>query len=303
VLPGGRGVLFTIASKGQERRVAVLDLGTGQWSTLIRSGSQAEYVETGHLLYHAGGALWAVGFDQTTFDVVGDPVAVVEGVSRGNTATNLAVSRQGTLVYAPSAGVGDARSLVWVDRQGKEQPIPAPPRRYSQPRLSLDGTRVAVAINEGQRHGFWVFDLSRQELTRLPFDPYGTFFAWSPDSRYLVFNSRLGEPSLSLSRRGVDGTGAEEHLTTTSPVLSTASARRPAAISPDGKRLVFEQQTPAFSYDLMMLSLDDPAISTGAGAPTSPLLDTPSDERTHRSLPTAAGWRTSPTSQDSSRST
>ena len=46
----------------------------------------------------------------------------------------------------------------------------------------------------------------------MPFDPSGTFLAWSPDSRYLVFNSRAKGPS-SLARRAVDGTGAEQQLT------------------------------------------------------------------------------------------
>ena len=47
VLPGGRGVLFTITAAGQadNAQVAVLDLKTGQRKTLIRGGSQAEYVD------------------------------------------------------------------------------------------------------------------------------------------------------------------------------------------------------------------------------------------------------------------
>ena len=45
-LPGGRGVLFTIAAAGQtdNSQVAVLDLATGHHKTLV-SGSQAEYVD------------------------------------------------------------------------------------------------------------------------------------------------------------------------------------------------------------------------------------------------------------------
>ena len=35
----------------------------------------------------------------------------------------------------------DARTLVWVDRTGKEEPIAAPPRAYEHPRLSPDGKR------------------------------------------------------------------------------------------------------------------------------------------------------------------
>ena len=47
VLPGGRGVLFTITAAGSadNAEVAVLDLKTGQRKTLVRGGSQAEYVD------------------------------------------------------------------------------------------------------------------------------------------------------------------------------------------------------------------------------------------------------------------
>ncbi|HUE87110.1 MAG TPA: hypothetical protein VMO26_13625 [Vicinamibacterales bacterium] len=52
------------------------------------------------------------------------------------------------------------------------------------------------------------------------------------------------------------------------------------AISADGKHLVLEELTPAYSYDLMVLELDDPSTPTATGTrQASPLLDTPSDER------------------------
>ena len=97
-------------------------------------------------MYAAGGALYAVRFDLARRAVVGDPVRVVEGVSVSNLgAANAAVTRAGTLVYVPGgAGGGTPRSLVWVDRQGHETPIPAPPRAYTSARLSPDGTRVVV---------------------------------------------------------------------------------------------------------------------------------------------------------------
>jgi serine/threonine-protein kinase len=137
---------------------------------------------------------------------------------------------------------------------------------------------VVVGVNRGQGGDLWISDISFQRLTPLPFST-GVFFAWSHDSRYLffsIFRSRASDSasdSPGLVRRAADGTGAEVRLT------STRSQQRVITISPDGKYLVFEEQTPAFSYDLMVLSLDDPAISTGAGARTSPLLDTPADER------------------------
>ena len=158
VLPGGRGVLFTIAAAGQadNAQVAVLDLKTGQRKTLIRGGSQAEYVDpsagsgqAGYLIYAAAGTLRAVRFDPVRLEVLGDPVTVVEHVMMKPTgAANYAVSRQGTLVYVPG-GVSvqtTPRSLVWVDRKGHEEPIKAPLRAYGP------SARIARRYAPGDRH-------------------------------------------------------------------------------------------------------------------------------------------------------
>ena len=162
VLPGGRGVLFTIAAAGQadNAQVAVLDLTTGQRKTLVerQPGRVRRPVggsgQAGYLIYAAAGTLRAVRFDPVRLEVLGDPVTVVEHVMMKPTgAANYAVSRQGTLVYMPG-GAGEQttpRSLVWVDRKGHEEPIRAPLRAYGTPRLSPDGTRVAVEIYD-QEH-------------------------------------------------------------------------------------------------------------------------------------------------------
>ena len=81
------------------------------------------------------------------------------------------------------------RSLAWVDRQGHETPIAAPPRPYESARLSPDGTRVAVDIRD-QDNDIWTWDLARQTLTRLTFDAdIDLVPVWTPDSRRVVFAS------------------------------------------------------------------------------------------------------------------
>ncbi len=51
MLPGGRAVLFTITTAGglNAAQVAVLDLQTGTQKVLVRGGSHAHYVASGHL--------------------------------------------------------------------------------------------------------------------------------------------------------------------------------------------------------------------------------------------------------------
>jgi serine/threonine-protein kinase len=264
VLPDGRAVLFTITANGpvDHAQVAVLDLKTGQRKTLIRGGSQAEYVAPGYLVYASAGTLRAARFDPVRLDVLSDPVPIVEQVVTLSTgAARFSLSRQGTLAYVRGSGASEAkRSLVWVDRQAHEDPITAaPPRAYQYPRLSPDGTRVALDIRD-QARDIWIWDLARQTLTRLTDAPATDEYpVWTPDSRRIIFESaRAGITNLFW--QAADNTGTVERLTN-SPHIQV-----PTSISPDGTRLVFQEGMPKTGYDLRVLRLDGSSTAPGADA-------------------------------------
>jgi serine/threonine-protein kinase len=249
VLPGGKAVLFTITTAGGEQ-IAVLDLTTRQQKILIRSGIHARYVPTGHLVYSVDGALWAVAFDLRRLEVVGTPVPVLEQVMTSPLgAAYMSLSDDGTLVYVPGGVLGLPRTVVWVDRQGREEPLKTPPRAYWYPRLSPDGTRVALDVRD-QESDIWIWDLAREKLTRFTFDPQqDTHPAWTPDGLRVLFRSaRSGQGNLFW--QAADGTGAVERLT------ESANEQFPGAFSPDGTRLVFREETKTTGEDLMVLVLE-----------------------------------------------
>jgi len=229
VLPGGRGVLFTIAPAGQgsSSQVAVLDLDSGQRRTLIREGSDAKYADTGHLVFAAAGALRAVRFDLDRREVLGDPVTLVDQVfTKGTGAASYTMSRAGTLVYTVGTADDAMRSLVWVDRQGREERIEAPPRYYGPPRISPDGSRVALGILDHGNTDIWIWELARKELRRLTFAPgMDGLPVWTPDNRRIIFMSdRTGV--LNLYMQAADGTGTVDRLTTSAnPQWSTSLTR------------------------------------------------------------------------------
>ncbi len=131
ILPGGRAVLYTVIptrtivvggfEDASGARVDVLEIATGARKTLIRGASRARYVSTGHLVYAFGGTLHAVGFDPGTLALRGQPVEVVSEPG----STVFAVSDDGTLVYM-SGTRGPVRTLVWVDRQRREESLGRP---------------------------------------------------------------------------------------------------------------------------------------------------------------------------------
>ena len=172
-MPGGKAVLFAAGTTGTNwtnAQIAVQSVGTGERRNLIQGGTQPRYAPSGHLVYAQGGNLMAVPFDPQRLTVTGTAVPVVEGVlqSPATGAAQYSISATGSLVYVPGGAQAAQRRLVWVNRNGAEQPLAAPAHAYVNPRLSPDGQRVAVAI-EDQESQIWLYDLSRDTLTRLTF--------------------------------------------------------------------------------------------------------------------------------------
>jgi serine/threonine-protein kinase len=255
-LPGNKAVLFTITPTTggvDASQLAVLDLSTGTQKILMRGGSQAQYVSSGHLVYAATGTLRAVAFDLTRLETIGTGIPVVSPVvTMTNGTAEFDIARDGTLVYAAGGAAGaPARMLVWVDREGHEEPIAAADARpYLYPRLSPDGGRIAVEIRD-QENDVWVWNLGRQTLTRITSDP-GVDQApvWTPDGLRLVFTSSQGGGVGSLFWQAADGTGTAERLT------DSPNYQRPSAVSSDGRRVLFWEAAPRTATDVMMLTLD-----------------------------------------------
>jgi serine/threonine-protein kinase len=252
MLPGGRAVLFTImpAVGGLDAaQVAVLDLQTGTRKILVRGGSHAHYAPGGHLVYAAAGTLRAVRFDFARLEVEGKPVpAIPEVATTAQGAANAVVARDGTLAYLSGMPIGnEQQTLVWVDRQGHETALPAPPRAYRFPRLSPDGARVAVFTPE-QAYDIWLLDVGRTALTRLTSDPaVDTYPVWTGDGGVIFTSERTGGRNLFL--QAANGTGPVERLTD-SPNVQVATA-----VSPDGAHLIFTETAQNTGQDVMQLEL------------------------------------------------
>src|SRR6185436_20615535 len=100
---------------------------------LVRGGSFARYLPTGHLVFARGGAILAVPFDLRAGKVTGPPVTVLEGVMTepGSGAAQFAVaSEAGSLLYVPGGPNIKRKEFVWVDREGRTTSCGAPLAPY-----------------------------------------------------------------------------------------------------------------------------------------------------------------------------
>jgi Tol biopolymer transport system component len=254
-LPGGKAVLFAAGSTAVNFTNAKGDLqlvGTSERRNLIQGVIGLRYAPSGHLVYAQGGSLMAVSFDPRRLNVAGPAVPVVEGVLQSpvSGAAQYSISSTGSLVYVPG-GVQSAQSkLVWVSRNGAEQSLASPAHTYLTPHLSPDGREVAVTIME-QETQTWLYDLSRETLTRFTFEGnYNLIPVWTPDGKRIAFESnKEGPPNLFWGM--ADGGGGLERLTTSDYVNA------PFSWSPDGQLLAFIELNPTTGFDIWVLRLSD----------------------------------------------
>jgi serine/threonine protein kinase/Tol biopolymer transport system component len=233
VLPDKKSVLFTDLSKTPYRTV-VQSLKSGKRKELFIGGA-SHYLPTGHLVYglQNGNSLMAIPFNLDTLEVESGPIPIVEGVREF-----YAVSDSGTLVYIPGAAAGETqagRTLVWVDKKGKEEPIHAPANYYQNPNISPDGKRVTLTVTIDGNRDIYILDLASGNMLRITFDK-GNGEAqsiWTPDGKRVVFSMVRGG---GIYWKNADGTGEVE------TIISMPDMRFfPWSWSRDGKTLITQE--------------------------------------------------------------
>ena len=283
ILPGGRGVLFT-ALRGfgwDESRIELLRLDTKERTILVQGGHTGRYVPSGYLIYYRAGSLLAVRFNLARLELTSAaPVTVGDGArqSAGSVGADYSVSTAGTLAYVSGSPHQFESRLVWVDRQGAVQPIPAPPRGYSSPALSGDGKLVVVNVTSDTEQ-LWTFDLARGTLTQLTSEQGSNRDGvWTADGKRVAYRSnRAG--TWNLFWRPSDGSGSEERLTTSDKHHIASS------FSPDGQLLAFEEDNPATGEDIWELRLRDLSASSGQVPSAASLRDSGQAGQVHQVQP------------------
>ncbi len=165
-------------------------------------------------------------------------------------AAHFTFSDDGSLAYVPGGMLVPDRKLVWVNRQGEVELLPAEAREYMNPSLSPDGRQVAVIIREGSNYDVWISEVARGTVTRLTPHP-GEDLApiWTPDGKQVTFASEMSGESPTLWWGPADGSGPQELL------LESGWARIPTSWSPDGQTLAFtELFRPGTESGIWMLS-------------------------------------------------
>lgn len=214
LLADGRYLLFT-STIGGRSEIEVKPLASGVRKILF-DGYGARYVPIGYIVYHMvdKDGVYAVPFDLAKLSLTGDPIPIVNDVWG---RIQYAVSDTGTLAYIPSEdktqALGEFR-LVWVSRDGKEEPVSAKPNTYGYPRISPDGTRLALTVFSGKNREIRIWDFARQSMTGLVsgkdeiIDPL-----WSRDGQRIVYRSPQDDSNTDFNSKAVNGGNIEKMAT------------------------------------------------------------------------------------------
>ena len=262
VLPNGKGVIFAVASSKGNRpnsrtsfAIAVADIPSGKHRILVDDAVFARYAVSGHLLYvTTNRTLMLVPFDQGSMKITGEPTPLVEGMRLGALGSvDLAISQNGTLLYAAGAG-GQTNELVWVTRDGTAQSVDPDWQglSFEYPTFSPDGKQLAVARRiDTQVNDIWIKQLDRGPSIRLTTEGTNNNQpAWTPDGRSITFASNAGPRStLDLWTKRADGSApAALQLRVKSPISEPLW-------SPDGKWLIFVREGGTSVGDILGLRL------------------------------------------------
>jgi len=251
-------VLFTVHVGAREKlRIDAVSLRTGERTTVIE-GNGAFLLSSGYLAFERDNSIWVARFDNDRLSVMGSPTQVLEGIALsgggagGTWSPIFTVGREGSLAY--QAGALDpfpARTLVWVDRTGREQVIDAPANHWVWPRVSPDGKRLGLHFHNPINMDAWIFELDHGPLKRVTDHPLQDGYpVWTPDGTRVVFWSRQGGGAHNIYQRSADLSGGHERLTT------SASDQAPFSWADGGRLLVFHQRSPDSGLDIGVLSME-----------------------------------------------
>jgi serine/threonine protein kinase len=237
-LPDGKHFLYLAANHVDPRaattEIYVASLDGKVNRLLVHSFAGAQYA-SGYLLYLRDTTLMAQPFDPDKLEFTGDAIGVAENVleSVSTWGAVFSASQNGVLAYQAGGQLNMESELRWYDREGRKLGALGSGLYYG-PRLSPDGTRLAVDFGDPSRN-VWVFDLRRSVKTRLTFGTTEGAPTWSPDGSRIAFSTLFGGiGSSEILAKKTNGEGQNE------PLYAPQGLVIPTDWSPDGRFILLD---------------------------------------------------------------
>ena len=146
--------------------------------------------------------------------------------------------------------------LVWVDRQGRVEPVTADTRAYNaELALSRDGTKLAVSIIGPEYDNLWAYHIREQRWQQFTSTADEESPLWSPGGDRLAFASNRDGP-LNIYVARSDGERPER-------LTRSPRSQVPISWSPDGRFIAYQE---GFANLDPAARRRSEAVALGAGA-------------------------------------
>ena len=277
VLPGGKTALAMLSVPQGRTHVVLVSLDSGDTTTVMDGVAAARYAATasgGWLIFARNdGTVMAEPFELGRMRASGPPMLVASDaqVMPGSGFAAISVAENGTIVYQHGEPV--RWELVMREPSGSLSVLPTEPRGYRTPRFSPDGRQLAVSVSVGGNDvasDVWLYDLDRATFSRLTLDGGSTFPEYTADGRWILYASLVRPDDRDLLRIRPGG-GAPD------TVLALRGQQHEAAITPDGRTLIYRQMDPRNSRDIWAVPIGP--RGTALPSPRRAVAATPFDER------------------------
>jgi serine/threonine-protein kinase len=258
LLPGSEALLATSELTGS---LDVIFVDSGEVRTIAEQGTNAKYLDSGHLLWTQGDSLVMAPFDLPTYTVTGDIQTVQSGIlseSSEGLTSHMSISDQGTLAFLPGTLTKGFLQPTWISLDGQREALQLPgDSSYLSPRVSPDGSKVLLSRQTTGR-SIWIADLGRGIMDRTtPEESFQFWSIWTPDGSQMIFNTQMGGGTFNLWMQPTDFSAPAVRLT------DGPGIQVPLDITRDGKTVVF--QSPQGSTDvvfrLALLHMDGESIT------------------------------------------
>ncbi len=255
VASSGRAMVFTIWNDTgfEGGRIAVQRLDGTERKVLVQGGGYGRIVETSDerafLVYAQADGLLAASLDLDRLELNGAVTPINESVAANlSGGAHYAFSNTGSLIYVPGALSEASKTLLWVDRAGKESVVGEIADLSVLMSATRDGRRLIRMNTQGPSRDVFVHDLEGGNARRLTNGGFHGRPLLTADERRVIYT--VGLPNLNFFWRSVDGADEEERLST-SPNAQIANS-----VAPDGKSLAFTEFDPVTGADIWQLSLE-----------------------------------------------
>ncbi|MGH9488710.1 MAG: protein kinase domain-containing protein, partial [Terriglobales bacterium] len=199
LLPDGQHVLFTffpIPFNDSTSQIVIEPLHGGRAKALVNGAFDARYIGTasaGVLFYAVGSTLMRAPFDPATLQL-GSRLPVLQNVAwqGGNSSahSDYAVAESGALAWISGSGQNPETSVALITPTGQHKFLMLPAGLYVDSVASPDGRELAIqSAVAGGNYAVNIVPIAGGSLRRLTFAGSSGMPIWSPDGRYVAFES------------------------------------------------------------------------------------------------------------------